>query len=136
MSLNEVARNRGGGNGGLFIDLTASPPDPGDLEPGDPNNGILPPAIAAISEAGAAGFAEPGARVRVFRKSTPAPGEIASFLGEVTADEDGNWSLAFPAPLPVGTAIAATQTKETGTSELEIATVPAPAEGKQPPTAG
>ena len=38
-SLNEVARNRGAGNGGLFIDLVAAPPDPSELEPGDPNNG-------------------------------------------------------------------------------------------------
>jgi CSLREA domain-containing protein len=135
MSLNEVARNRGAGNGGLFIDLIASPPHPDDLEPGDPNNGILPPAIAAISEAGAAGFAEPGAVVRVFRKATPSLGEIQSFLGQTTADKGGNWSLGFPAPLPVGTAIAATQTKEEGTSELEIATVPPPAEGQQPPAA-
>jgi CSLREA domain-containing protein len=132
MSLNEVARNRGAGNGGLFIDLDASPPHPDDLEPGGPNAGILPPAIAAISESGAAGFAEPGATVRVFRKATPAPGEIASFLGQATADEGGNWSLAFPAPLPVGGAIATSQTKENGTSELEIATVPPPNEEVRP----
>jgi CSLREA domain-containing protein len=132
MSLNEVARNRGAGNGGLFIDLIASPPDPDDPEPGDPNGGILPPPIAVISESGAAGFAEPGATVRVFRKATPAAGEIASFLGQATADDDGNWSLSFPAPLPIGTAIGATQTKESGTSELEIATVPPPSEGQRP----
>jgi CSLREA domain-containing protein len=135
LSLNEVARNRGAGNAGLFIDLTASVPDPGDPEPGPPNRGILPPAIAAISGASAAGFAEPGALVRVFRKATPAPGEIASFLGQATADGDGNWSLAFPVPLPVGTAIAATQTLAGGTSELEIATVPPPNEGQRPPVA-
>jgi CSLREA domain-containing protein len=136
LSLNEVARNRGAGNGGLFIDLVASPPDPGDPEPGAPNGGILPPAIAVIADASVAGFAEPGATVRVFGKAAPAPGEIASFLGQATADEDGNWSLPFPAPLPVGAAIAATQTKEAGTSELEIATVPLPNEGQQPPAAG
>ena len=136
MSLNEVARNRGTGNGGLFIDLIMSvPPHPDDLEPGEPNKGILPPAIVLISGVGVAGFAEPEATVRVFRKATPAPGEIASFLGQATADEDGNWSLSFPAPLPIGTAIAATQTKENGTSELEIAAVPPPAEGQQPPVA-
>lgn len=134
-SLNEVARNRGSGNGGVFIDLIASVPHPDDPEPGAPNNGIPPPAIAVISESGAAGFAEPGATVRVFRKATPSPGEIASFLGQATADEGGNWSLAFPAPLPIGTAIAATQTKENGTSELEIATVPLPNAGQRPPAA-
>jgi CSLREA domain-containing protein len=136
MSLNEVARNRGTGNGGLFIDLIMSaPPHPDDLEPGEPNKGLLPPAIAAISEVSAAGFAEPGATVRVFRKASPAPGEIASFLGQASADAGGNWSLTFPTPLPIGTAIAATQTKENGTSELEIATVPSPNEGQRPPAA-
>jgi CSLREA domain-containing protein len=116
-SLTEVARNRGSGNTGLFIDLIPV------ASAGGPNKDILPPLIVVISEAGAAGFAEPGATVRVFGKATPAPGEIQSFLGAVTADEDGNWSLTFPTPLAPGAAIAATQTKEEGTSELEIATV-------------
>jgi CSLREA domain-containing protein len=123
-SRTEVARNRGSGNGGLFIDLLASDPDPADLDPGDPNGGILPPPIALVSESSAAGFAEPGGTVRVFRKASPAAGEIQSFLGQAIADDAGNWSLSFPAPLPAGTAIAATQTFENGTSELEITTVP------------
>jgi CSLREA domain-containing protein len=124
ISRNEVARNRGFGNGGLFIDLVASDPDPADLDPGDPNGGILPPPIATLSGASAAGFAEPGATVRVFRKAGPAAGEIESFLGLATADDSGNWSLVFPEPLSPGTAIAATQTSGSGTSELEITTVP------------
>ncbi len=128
---NEVARNRGAGNGGLFIDLVAAPPDPSELEPGDPNGGILPPAIASISETAVAGFAEPGATVRVFRKGSPSPGEIESFLGQATADEDGNWSLALGTTLPAGTPIAATQTLAAGTSELEIAAVPLPDQGQQ-----
>ncbi|TMK58524.1 MAG: hypothetical protein E6G51_01870 [Actinobacteria bacterium] len=123
-SRTEVARNRGSGNGGLFINLVASDPDPSDLDPGDPNGGILAPPIALVSESSAAGFAEPGATVRVFRKGGPAAGEIQSFLGEASADDAGNWSLTFPAPLPAGTAIAATQTLENGTSELEITAVP------------
>jgi CSLREA domain-containing protein len=131
-SRNEVARNRGSGNGGLFVDL--GPVDP-KTELEGPNGGILPPPIAAISEGGAAGFADPGAVVRVFRKATPAPGEIASFLGQTIADEDGNWSLGFPTPLPIGTVIAATQTRESGTSELEIAAVPSPGERQAPPAA-
>src|SRR5207237_5046091 len=104
-SWNEVARNHGAGNGGLFVDLLAA-----EAGAGDPNDGIQPPPIAAISEAGAGGFAEPGAAVRVFRKASPAAGEIQSFLGEATADAEGNWSLDFLHPLPAGTAIAATQT--------------------------
>jgi len=123
-SRTEVSRNRGSGNGGLFIDLVASNPDPTDLDPGDPNGGILPPPIAVLSGAGAAGFAEPGATVRVFRKAGPAAGEIQSFLGQASPDDAGNWSLEFPAPLPAGTPIAATQTLGSGTSELEITAVP------------
>lgn len=135
-SLNEVARNRGAGNGGLFVDLVAAPPDPSELEPGDPNHGILPPAIATISETAVAGFAEPGATVRVFRKATSSPGEIESFLGQATADEDGNWNLTPGAALAPGTSIAATQTLTGGTSELEIATVPLPDQGRQVPAGG
>jgi CSLREA domain-containing protein len=125
-SRNEVARNHGSGNGGLFIDLIASVPDPGDPDPGDPNGEIQPPSIVLISATGASGFAEPEATVRVFRKATPLAGEIESFLGQATADEDGNWSLGFAPPLPTGTNVAATQTSEGGTSELSIAAIPQP----------
>lgn len=118
-SWNEVGRNRGAGNAGPFIDLL-----PAESSAGDPNDGIQPPPIAAISETGAGGFAEPGAIVRVFRKDSPAPGELESFLGEATADAEGNWSLAFPTSLPAGTNIAATQTVGGGTSELSITAVP------------
>ena len=135
-SRNEVARNRGSGNGGRFIELIASEPDPADSDPGDPNGGIQPPPIALSSEVGVAGFAEPGALVRVFRKAGTAPGEIEGFLGAAIADEDGNWSFSFPAPLPPGTAIAASQTSEGGSSELEIAVVPPPDAGSQQPPAG
>jgi len=129
-SLNEVARNHGSGNSGLFIDLIASA-----FGAGSPNHGIAPPEIVKISETGVAGFAESDARVRLFRKATASPGEVAAFLGQATADKDGNWSFTFPGSLPVGSAIAATQTKEEGTSELEIATVPLPAEREQPAAA-
>jgi CSLREA domain-containing protein len=131
-SWNEVARNRGAGNGGPFIDLR-----PSEAGAGDPNDGIQPPAIAAISEPGASGFAEPGAGVRVFLKASPAPGEIESYLGETTADAEGTWSLAFPTSLPAGTSVAATQTLDGGTSELSITAVPLPAGASpEPPGAG
>jgi CSLREA domain-containing protein len=117
-SHNEVARNRGFGNAGLFISLVAAGP-----EPKGPNGGVLPPLFSAVSETGATGAADPGATVRLFRKATSLPGEIESFLGQATADEDGNWSVAFAAPLPPGTIVAATQTGVFGgTSELAIAT--------------
>lgn len=124
----EVARNRGAGNAGLFIDLVAANPE---TEPKGPNSGILPPAIAA-NEAGAAGTAEPGASIRVFRKQTSLQGEIESFLGQTTANEEGEWSLAFPTALPAGTFVAATQTNDGGgTSELAIDAVSAPTPGAE-----
>lgn len=118
---NEIARNRGSGNGGRFIHLIAA--EPGS-EPNGPNEGVKPPAFGAATETGAGGGgAEPGARIRVFRKATGALGEVQSFLGEATVDGSGNWSLAYPASIPAGTFVAATQTNvEGGTSELSIAT--------------
>jgi CSLREA domain-containing protein len=120
---NEVVRNRGSGNLGPFIDLLAADPD---TEPDGPNGGILPPTIAA-GETSAAGLANPGTVVRVFRKQTSSQGEIESFLGQTVTDAGGNWSLAFPAALPAGAFVAATQTNELGgTSELAIAGVVGP----------
>ena len=111
-SANEVARNHGDLNGGLFIDLVE-----------DANDGILPPAFSASTQSGASGSgAEAGATIRVFRKGEVAPGEIESFLAEAIADGSGNWKVAYPAPIPVGTMVAATQTSvAVGTSELVLA---------------
>ncbi|HEX6688115.1 MAG TPA: hypothetical protein VF085_05560, partial [Solirubrobacterales bacterium] len=117
---NEVARNRGAGNAGPFIDLVAASPA---TEVG-PNRGIEPPLVSTASQAGAAGGAKPGATVRVFRKQLAAPGELESFLGEAVADGAGGWQLTYDTAIPAGTIIAATQTKEGATSELAIATTP------------
>lgn len=111
---NEVARNRGDANDGLFIDLI--PAKPGIEK--DPNHGIEPPEISSLSQASAAGSAKTGATVRVFRKQSAAAGELESFLGEATADAEGNWELVFGNAIPAGTPVAATQTNEGGTSEL------------------
>lgn len=118
---NEVARNRGSGNGGRFIHLIASEPA---TEPNGPNEGVKPPAFGSATEIGASGSgAEPAATIRVFRKATGDLGELQSFLGEATVDGSGNWSLAYPGSIPAGTFVAATQTNvEGGTSELSIAT--------------
>lgn len=111
-SFNEVGRNKGAKNAGLFIDLV-----------GDANAGILPPSIGAAKLAGASGSgAAPGATVRVFRKKTAETGELESFLGETEADGSGNWALTYGAAIPGETRIAATQTSEGGTSELAFAT--------------
>jgi CSLREA domain-containing protein len=125
-SENEVARNRGSGNGGLFIDLVAAAPGKG------PNKGIEPPTISTPTRASAAGSgAEAGATVRVFRKQNAEAGELESFLGEATADAGGNWKVVYGGTIPAGTVVAATQTSEAGgTSELSTATTPAePGEG-------
>lgn len=115
-SENEIARNRGNGNGGLFIDLV-----PSELGEKGPNNGIEPPVIAAASQSKASGTALPGAKVRVFRKAKADAGELESFLSEAVADGSGNWKVAYGS-IPAGTIVAATQTNEAGgTSELATA---------------
>ncbi|HEY6549636.1 MAG TPA: NosD domain-containing protein [Solirubrobacterales bacterium] len=113
-SYNEVARNLGVENAGLFIDLI------GSLT----NGGIQPPAFVTSTRSSAGGTgAQPGATIRVFRKETAEAGEIESFLGEVGADAKGNWKVTYPSEVSVGTIVAATQTSVGGgTSELAIAT--------------
>lgn len=118
---NEVARNRGKLNGGLFIDLMATNPG---TEPNGPNEGIQPPAFAALATAAVGSGAEEGALIRVFRKEKSEAGEVESFLGETFADVSGKWELEYPGPLPAGTILAATQTSKGGTSELTTATTP------------
>jgi len=115
---NEVARNRGTANDGLFIDLVA--PSPGAV---GPNNGIEPPGILSQTQTSVGGSAEAGATVRVFRKQSGEVGELESLLGKATADPDGSWKVVYGGAIPVGTIVAATQTNEFGgTSELATAT--------------
>jgi CSLREA domain-containing protein len=122
---NQVRRNFGDNNGGLFIDLGAD--GSGNAVSG-PNAGIQAPTISAAKLTGASGSgAEPNATVRVFRKATASPGELASFLGETEANGGGNWSVTYASAIPGDTQIAATQTGFEGTSELAFAkTEPAP----------
>jgi CSLREA domain-containing protein len=116
---NEVARNRGFANSGLFIDLVAADPDAEK----PPNYGIAPPVFSGATQTSASGgSAIPGANVRVFSKQTAAAGELQGFLGEATADASGNWEVAYGGAIPVGTIVAATQTSEARTSELATAT--------------
>lgn len=116
---NQVLRNFGSGNGGLFIDLGANGEGNSGL---GPNDGIQAPSIASAKLAGANGSgALPGAEIRVFRKATASSGELESFLGEAKADGSGNWSVTYAAAIPGETQIAATQTGFEGTSELAFA---------------
>jgi parallel beta-helix repeat protein len=120
-TVSEVARNRGSENGGLFIDLGGD----GEANPsGGPNGGIQPPQIVAATQTTTSGAgAEPGARIRVFRKAGPEAGELESFLAETIADSGGNWKVGYAA-LPGGTIVAATQTSVAGgTSELTMSAV-------------
>jgi CSLREA domain-containing protein len=113
---NEVARNHGEGNGGPFIDLVSAQ----GSEPNGPNEGIKPPVIVKATTTKVEGLgAQAGAKIRVFRKASSEEGELESFLAEATADAFGNWSAVYPAAVPAGTLVTATQTSVNGgTSEL------------------
>jgi hypothetical protein len=127
-TVNEVARNRGSGNGGLFIDLGAD----GEGNPANgPNGGIQPPQILAVTQTTTSGAgAEAGARIRVFRKAGPEAGELESFLAETIADGTGNWKVGYAA-IAGGTIVAATQTNVAGaTSELTMGAMPAAPGGR------
>lgn len=117
-SRNEIGRNRGSGNGPAFIWLR-----PFNGPEGDPN-GVGSPEINVAAKTEASGSAEPGALVRVFRKESEEPGEIAGFVAEAVANGSGNWKATFPG-LPEKTIIVATQSLDGGTSSLsETATTP------------
>jgi hypothetical protein len=127
-SQNEIRRNRGSGNTGSFIDLVASA-----LGEKGPNEGIVPPAFATALQSSATGTSLPNATVRIFRKGSASPGELDSFIAEAVADGSGNWKVTYPAQVPTGTLVAATQTSTPGgTSELATAT--SAADPSQPST--
>jgi CSLREA domain-containing protein len=118
---NEVARNYGFENEGPFIHLR-----PIDWsETIGPNGGVEPPEFSSATATGATGTAEPNALVRVFRDEYEDEGELESFLGQVHANNKGEWSLDFEV-VPAGTVLAATQTRNQGTSELALAPTPGP----------
>ena len=111
---NQVLRNTGTGNDGLFIDLGAD--GPGATT--GVNEDIQPPAITAATPSAVSGTGQPGATVRLFSKASSAPGEVASFAGQATVAGDGTWSIA---PGSGAGFVAATQTLASdGTSELAI----------------
>jgi len=105
-SQTQITRNRGSLNGGPFISLLNGA-----------NEGIATPVVTAVTATSATGTADPGALVRVFRKTESDPGELAGFLGETIADGSGNWKAALPA-VGAGTLVTATQTVNSATSQL------------------
>jgi CSLREA domain-containing protein len=121
---NEVARNRGAGNVGPFIDLVVK-------EPKKPTYRIEPPPLPLLAtRSELSGKGEAGSRVRVFRKASPAVGELDSFLGETIVGADGKWKVGYATPIAGGTIVAATQSGERrGTSELATAVTPAESSG-------
>lgn len=117
---NQVARNHGTSNDGLFIDLVNGA-----------NEGIQPPTLLSPTQSGASGEgAMPGAVIRIFRKAGGSPGEIEAFLAETVADEDGDWGVTYPSSVPDGTMVAASQTiPEIGTSEFALSATTAEPSG-------
>jgi CSLREA domain-containing protein len=116
---NEIAANRGSGNADAFIRLIAQSSE----EP--INGGIEPPPFTTVLQSSATGTAKPNATVRIFRKASADPGELASLLAVVKADELGNWKATY-ATVPVGSLVAATQTSAAGTPEGATSEVSAP----------
>jgi CSLREA domain-containing protein len=119
---NAVARNRGSGNSGLFIDLGNNG---GGNSPSGPNGGIQAPLINSARPGFLSGTALPGASVMAFSKATVEPGEVAGFLGSATADSSGSWRIDYPSAAAAGSSVGATQTASSGTSELAVATTAA-----------
>jgi hypothetical protein len=108
---NEFAANIGFDNHGPFIKLF-----PNFIE-GEDANGIVPPTLAVAHQSSASGTTAPEATVRVYAKASAEPGELGAQLAVVKADAAGNWQASF-AKQAVGGLLAATATKEGGTSEL------------------
>lgn len=108
---NEFAANTGFGNGGAFIKLFGNPVE------GEVYNGILPPVLGSVQQSSASGTAAPEATVRVFAKASAEPGELGAQLAKVQADASGKWKATF-AKQPVGGLVAATASREGGTSEV------------------
>lgn len=127
---NEVARNWGFANRGLFIDLDLVAASPAEKK--GTNEGIEPPVFAVATQSEAAGSgARPEARIRVFRKASAEAGEIESFLGEAVADKKGRWSVAYETLIPGGSIVTATQTSPVGgTSELTAVVPVKPSGGR------
>lgn len=116
----EIARNRGTGNAGLYIDLGG---DGAGNEPAGPNDGIQAPIFTTTTAVGATGTARPGATIRIFEQETVDIGELGELIGTGVADETGNWSVDYETTLMGEGVVAATQTDAERTSELAISEV-------------
>lgn len=127
---NQILRNTGSDNAGLFIDLGRD--GLGNLSSG-PNDGIQAPIVSAATPTMVTGTgALANATIRVFEGAPSDSGEVKGFLGLAKADGAGKWLLTYESQLPLGTKIGVDQTGFEGTSELAQATTanpPPPAPG-------
>jgi hypothetical protein len=120
---NTVTANRFWSNGGPGINLGpltgVNTNDAGDGDAG-PNQQLNFPVIATATRSTVAGTACAGCRVEVFeaRADDTAHGEAGRYLGVVTADSQGRFSLGSPG-VASGVRVTATATDATGnTSEF------------------
>jgi hypothetical protein len=120
-SRNEVARNHGTGNGGIFIFHLAG------------NQGVEAPLITNAYPTSVSGTAAPEAVVRLF-EAGEGSWDLDRFLAEVIAKEDETWKVAIP-PVAVGANVVATQTVEGATSVFS-GVVPTVAEPSPPANTG
>ena len=114
-SQNRLLRNRGTGNGQLFIDL-APPTGPGNDPTTGPNAGIQAPGIGTLTTTGVSGSgATVGAVVRAYR-TLGTGGDVQELVGSATAISGGTWSITFSSALPTGACVFVNQTTGTGNS--------------------
>lgn len=117
---NEIVRNLGTENAGLFIDLGGAG---AGNEPTGPNDGIQAPVFTTTTFSEATGTARPGASIQIFRKATTAPGELGELIATGVADEAGNWEIGYSESPGAEGIVAAIQTDAGRSSELAISEV-------------
>ena len=114
---NEVARNRGTGNGGLFIDLVANSPA---TEVG-PNRGSNHPPSRPRPRPTRAAARWKAPRCGSSASSSSPPGSSSRSSAKRSPTTPTVGSVTYDEAIPAGTIIAATQTMEGATSELAMA---------------
>jgi len=116
---NQLLRNRGIGNAGIFIDLTDGGTGVGQgVVATAANTAIAEPAITpaptttSVSGTGAVA----GATIRVYTTFTAATGEIRSFVGSAVDADGGAWTVNYPTALTTGECVTVNQTDSSGNS--------------------
>ncbi len=112
---NSIFANGGGGFGGLGIDLLPEGVVNCNTPPPGPNDYLPCPIISSATTAKVSGTACASCLVEVYIATNEADdlghGEGKTFLGRVTADSTGKWSLALsPGQVTAGQRVSATAT--------------------------